>query len=310
MKGRKKARKGDEEDPFGHAKGCVRFGKEPEPLAVTTKTPATTLRLRVRLPVDMGDEDYQRWGQSLGYALRTGMRHLYMLDGPEIEFVLEPMWKSMEGGSQHQEGALTFIDPAVGGSGFLERATRELHLVARRALEHLEHPDCETACYRCLKSYQNQRVHASLNWPLVVPELEALAETPPSPNPTLPDDPLPWLQAYEAGVGSPLEHRFLKLFEEHGLSVDKQVPLSADKGGKRISTADFVISGSRLVVYIDGAAFHRGQRLRRDRYIRERLQKGNKGWRIEVLGAADLSRGRALVEHLRALSVELGPPRD
>ena len=30
---------------------------------------------------------------SLGYGLRMGMRHLYMLDGPEIEFSLEGPWK-------------------------------------------------------------------------------------------------------------------------------------------------------------------------------------------------------------------------
>ena len=55
-------------------------------------TPATTLRIEVHLPGDMEEGDYLRWGYSLGYALRTGMRGLYMLDGPEIEFALEPMW--------------------------------------------------------------------------------------------------------------------------------------------------------------------------------------------------------------------------
>jgi len=51
-----------------------------------------------------------------------------------------------------QRWADTFLDPAVGGSGFLDRAAADLHLVARRTLEHLDHKDCETACYRCLKS--------------------------------------------------------------------------------------------------------------------------------------------------------------
>ena len=32
------------------------------------------------------------------------------------------------------------------------------------------------------------------------------------------EDPGPWLEAYEAGVGSPLELKFLRLFEQHGFS--------------------------------------------------------------------------------------------
>jgi hypothetical protein len=81
--------------------------------------------------------------------LRIGMRQLYTLDGPEIEFSLEPMWhqRGTDGDRQRLRGALTLLDPAVGGSGFLERAAHELHLVAARTLEHLDHKDCDTACY-------------------------------------------------------------------------------------------------------------------------------------------------------------------
>ena len=46
--------------------------------------------------------------------------------------------------------------------------------IAARALDHLDHADCESACYRCLKSYQNQRVHSYLSWPRIVNDLEAL----------------------------------------------------------------------------------------------------------------------------------------
>jgi hypothetical protein len=71
-----------------------------------------------------------------------------MLDGTEIEFELESCWSSSDERGPCKIGALTFIDASVGGSGFLDRAAAELHLVAARALEHLDHPDCSSACYR------------------------------------------------------------------------------------------------------------------------------------------------------------------
>jgi len=63
-----------------------------------------------------------------------------------------------------REGVLTFIDPNLGGSGYLERFADRLPDVAAAALAHLDHADCEAACYRCLKSYENQRHHELLRW--------------------------------------------------------------------------------------------------------------------------------------------------
>ncbi|MBI4602212.1 MAG: DUF1998 domain-containing protein [Planctomycetes bacterium] len=306
-KGRTKPRQQGGEDPYGHAKGCAESGKPPQPRAITLGSRATTLRLRVLVPLEIGDGEYLRWGYSLGYALRMGMRHTYMLDGPEVDFVLEPRWRLRQGEAREgivRAGALTFIDAALGGSGFLERAAEELHLVARRALDHLDHPGCETACYRCLKSYQNQRHHEHLSWPHVLPELEHLASAPPRRLAARTGDrrsSRPWIEAYEAGVGSPLELKFLRLFELHGLQVEKQVPVAANDGEQPISTADFVVreSGGKVAIYIDSAAFHRGERLRRDRLIRRRLHEGSLGWKVVALRSEDLARGARVVEEIR-----------
>jgi len=291
-KGRKKARKSGGTDVFSHAASCQRSGQPPAPAAITTVTPATTLRITTLLPHAFEEGEYKRWGYSLGYALRTGLRQLYMLDGPEIEFELEPIWEERRPDGTRKLGALTFIDASVGGSGFLDRCIDELHLAARRAIEHLDHPNCESACYRCLKSYANQRHHESLSWPHVMPDLEALAMAGPE---TLPaelgdaDDPRPWLEAYDAGVGSPLELKFLRLFEQHGIAVEKQVPVGREPEGPAISQADFRVTGTPVLVYVDGAAFHTGTRLRRDRAIRKALREGGAGWRIVELTAHDLS---------------------
>ena len=289
------------EDPFGHASGCKNAGRAPQPLAIVAVTKASTLRFLVDLPLDMDETAYSRWGLSLGYALRSGMRLQYTLDGPEIEFELEPLWKMNRDGRQWKRGSLTFVDTAVGGSGFLERAIGELQVVAARTLDHLDHRDCDEACYRCLKSYQNQRHHGRLSWPHVVEHLEALSKAAPEPMPgALGDvlDPSPWLEAYDAGVGSPLELKFLRLFEKHSLTVETQVPVAPKEGGKPISLADFVVKGRRIALYVDGACFHTGMNLRRDRRIRERLAAGDPPWRVVELRAKDLGRGAELVQDI------------
>jgi hypothetical protein len=196
------------------------------------------------------------------------------------------------------------VDAAVGGTGFLDRGAYELHLMARRAIDHLDHPNCESACYRCLKSYYNQRFHQHLNWPRILPDLKDLGEAAPTPvsGETTSDDYDPWLDAYAAGVGSPLELKFLRLFEAHGLAIEKQVPVAAEPNQLPIRIADFVVSGSRVAIYVDGAVFHIGSRLRRDRFFRDRLRAGSGAWTIAEFGAQDLGRGSELVQELKNLA--------
>lgn len=59
-----------------------------------------------------------------------------MRDGPEIEFELEPQWQQRPEDSRRRFGSLTYVDPAVGGSGFLGRCADELRPVARRTIDH------------------------------------------------------------------------------------------------------------------------------------------------------------------------------
>ena len=135
-----------------------------------------------------------------------------------------------------------------------------------------------------------------------MPDLESLGAAAPEVLPAEKgdrDDPAPWLEAYDAGVGSPLELKFLRLFEKHGIEVEKQVPVGPTLDGPAISQADFRVKDTNTLIYVDGAAFHVGERLRRDRAIRERLRQSDHAWRIVELRARDLGDPTRVVAEVR-----------
>lgn len=291
-------------DPYGHAQSCPRNGQPPTRIAIATTRSAETLRLIVPVPApDETDpssvEAILSWGRSLGAALLAGIQHAFMIDDNELAFDLEGHWSRSIDDKRITYVSLTFTDPTVGGSGYLERVAEEMNTVAEHAIRHLDHPDCETACYRCLKAYGNQRFHALLQWPLIMPALEVLKETAPVQcAPGFSDDPKPWLEAYAEGLGSPLELKFWRLFQKHGFAPVKQLEIRPTAGAPAISIADFGVEAVRLAIYIDGASVHVGHRLRRDRIIRQKMKELTPPWRVVALRAADLSRGESLVKEL------------
>lgn len=300
-KGRKQARQGND-DPYGHRKDCIKRGQPPVPVAICADGKTEILRLTIPVPAALQPDEHKSWGLSLGYALRTGIRQYYMLDGAELEFELEGPWKKAVDGQTIQYVSLSFIDSSLGGAGYLAKAAAEFDQVALRAIDHLDHDGCQTACYRCLKTYANQRFHDQLHWPLAITTLQSLAsEKPAVQKPELGDthDPRPWLEAYAAGVGSPLELKFLRLFEQHGFKPAKQVPIAIPEGSTPITIADFGIPEKRIAIYIDGASVHLGHVARRDNYIRNRLRNATPSWKVFELRAVDLGRGGAVVETLR-----------
>jgi hypothetical protein len=71
-----------------------------------------------------------------------------------------------------------------------------------------------------------------------------------------------------------------------------------------ISAAVFRVTGTKVLIYVDGATFHTGMRLRRDRAIREALRKGDIGWTVVELRGADLAQGEALIARIRVADQE------
>jgi len=76
----------------------------------------------------------------------------------------------------------------------------------------------------------------------------------------------------------------------YGFHPQRQVPVAPSENEKAISVADFAVPEKRLAIYVDGAAFHVGERLRRDKWIREKLRKGNPPWTVVELRAKDLKK--------------------
>src|SRR5690606_21295104 len=102
-----------------HAKDCPQRGQRPIPVAIYTKRPAEILRLILPVPSASEGESYDALCYSLGYALLTGMRHLYMLSGPEVYFEKEGPWAIDVDGRKLNYVTLAFIDTSLGGTGYL-----------------------------------------------------------------------------------------------------------------------------------------------------------------------------------------------
>ena len=283
------ARAGSGPDPFSHTPNCPRKGQPVEAVALYAQRRVETLRLL--FPWEGGADDearLQAWAWTLGYALLAGAERFFALSERDFEAQFEGV--RVQGGPVRQ-GVLTFIDPNLGGSGYLERFAERLPEVAAGALRHLDHDDCETACYRCLKSYGNQRHHELLQWPLVVSTLEGLRDDRAAATSLTEadvNDPGPWREAFEAGTGSPLEYRCLRLLEGAGLQPSKQYAISETPGGRAFTVADFAFPAQRVAVYVDGASIHLGTVLRRDRRIEERLRGMTPPWSVVRLGRKEI----------------------
>jgi len=75
--------------------------------------------------------------------------------------------------------------------------------------------------------------------------------------------------------------------------------VSADVRGPVISIADFAIPAKKVAIYVAGAAFHAGIRLRRDRIIREQLRLGSAAWRRVEFKAEGLRATVGTISRIR-----------
>jgi hypothetical protein len=151
------ARSGNGPDPYGHGANCPRKGQDVPPIALYSQRRVETLWLLFPWAGSVDHEErLKEWAWTLGYALLAEAERLFALSSRDFEVLFEGLRTVPgPGGGPTYQGILTFIDPNLGESGYLERFAERLPEIAAGALYHLDHDACEAACYRCLKSYDN-----------------------------------------------------------------------------------------------------------------------------------------------------------
>ncbi len=176
--------------------------------------------------------------------------------------------------------------------------------VAYAAFQHLSGHDCPSSCYRCLRSYRNQRIYRLLNWRLVMPQLKAaISETLTTTGTTRPSQSVmegpEWGAARREGCGSPQELRLLLAIRQAGLpEPQKQFRITND-AGHLITQADFAYPDRRLLIYVDGLAFHSSIRMR-IHDARQTNQLQNMGYRVlRFIGTQIMSSATECISQIR-----------
>lgn len=118
------------------------------------------------------------------------------------------------------------------------------------------------------------------------------------------------LTGAEVNLESPLEGRALQLFRRWRLPEPRLQEVIRDREGNFLARVDFCWPAARVVVELDGSAYHRGPfAAAHDRRRRARLEE--EGWTVVVLTAEDLhttSRPRTLARLRTALGAPIAPP--
>jgi very-short-patch-repair endonuclease len=178
---------------------------------------------------------------------------------------------------------VVLYETTVGGSGVLASLGEpgRLATLVERARELLHEGDpeggCQKACYGCLLSFYNQRVHGLLDRTLVLPWLQSLGKL--SVEPVVSED---RFEALAAQCESELEREVLEAIRERGLALPDEAQRTIYDGDVPLTIADYFYE-PRIVVFVDGSPHHRAYVQEDDRRKRRRLK--GLGYRVVVVRA-------------------------
>jgi very-short-patch-repair endonuclease len=228
------------------------------------------------LPAD----EIEAFYTTLSHTLERAIMVAFNLDEREISSFLAP---ASEGdGTPHR---VVLYETTVGGSGVLASLAEpgRLTTLLERARELLHEGDpeggCQKACYGCLLSFYNQRVHRLLDRTLVLPWLQGLE--------ALTVEPLvseSRFEALAAACESDLERQVLRAIRDRGLPLPDEAQRTIHDDDVPLAIADFFYE-PKIVVFVDGSPHHRDYVQAADQRKRTGLKR--LGYRVVVVKAEE-----------------------
>lgn len=237
-------------------------------------------------------DDIEAFYTTLSHTLERALMVAFNLDEREISSFLTRSPGSAPAPASDEAGApyrVVLYETTVGGSGVLASLAEpgRLATVVQRARELLHEGDpeggCQKACYACLLSFYNQRVHHLLDRTLVLPWLQSLDD--------LAVEPVVSEGRFDALAGqcqSGLERQVLEAIRDRGLPLADEAQRTVYDGDEPLVIADFFYE-PKIIVFVDGSPHHRDYVQEADR--RKRLRLKGLGYRLVVVKAEDPQAG-------------------
>lgn len=192
---------------------------------------------------------FQEPAQAVNFAegMRLGCRMVLDMGDSEIE--------SFPNVDAEGNVWAVFYDPVPGGSGFLAQMVEYWPEIAGQAINVLHAcptgDRCETACYRCMKTFYNQQYHPLLNRFTAIELLRKgqaevvrknyVAAWKPSVDEVTEDE-----------TDSPAEWDFVKELEKHHFPLPDAQQYRVNLSGGGYTDADYAYTKENVLVFVDG----------------------------------------------------------
>lgn len=231
--------------------------------------------------------------QESGKEFLTTLLHSYLIaasvyfetDNNELRGFIQ----EVNSPSQDDVYKIVIYDSTLGGSGILQEFLEEFDAISKKALQILEECSCDKACYKCLKTYFNQRDHNVMDKQLVIETLRQFAEMGSTQvqeitlddfktiNKPFTQDEFTELMFFAEGEESPIEKILREAIEASDLPRP-ELQFSMLENERLITKPDFAYVDRKIAIYADGYLYHKSKEsFERDRNIDRWLQRN--GWK-------------------------------
>jgi hypothetical protein len=241
----------------------------------------------------------ERFAYTLSEAILTGASTYLEVEPGEIRSFVRQTWKE---GRHYQ---IVMYETVPGGAGYLAQIAAAFPKVAKESYERLFNHQCVGACYRCLKCYDNQRIHSKLDKDKVRQILfHTMLEEPIPPKQVDVGMSVSILRSQIAdrqsehqkylasknGTQSPIESMLLRAIRNiSGLpEPEKQFEVYDDRG-RLVTIPDFAYPDKKIAIFCDGYQYHSPQDvLESDSWKRNYLEKEH--WYVLVYWGRTIHR--------------------